>query len=152
MIPIGVTINGERHEWEISPDEFLSETLQKRGYTSVKTGCSGGSCGLCTVWIDDRPILSCTTLSARMDGKKITTLEGLQKEAKEIADFLVDEGADQCGFCSPGFIMLALAMKRELKSLDDEGIRAYLNGNLCRCSGYYGRLRALKRYLLNTPE
>jgi carbon-monoxide dehydrogenase small subunit len=152
MIVIGVTVNGEGKTWEISPDEFLSETLQRQGYISVKTGCSGGSCGLCTVWIDDRPMLSCTTLSARMDGKKITTLEGLQKEAKEIADFLVDEGADQCGFCSPGFIMLALAIRRELKSLDDESVRAYFNGNLCRCSGYYGRLRALRRYVLNKPE
>jgi carbon-monoxide dehydrogenase small subunit len=144
---IKVLINGEEKKWEISPDEFLSETLRRHGYTSIKTGCAVGSCGLCTVWVNDHPVLSCSTLTVRMDGKKITTLEGVQREAKELADFLVGEGADQCGFCSPGFIMLALSMKRELKNLDDESIRAYLNGNLCRCSGYYGRLRALKKYL-----
>jgi carbon-monoxide dehydrogenase small subunit len=148
MMKIAVHVNGEAKTWDVSPGEFLSETLRRQGYASVRTGCDGGSCGLCTVWVDDSPVLSCSSLSARMDGKRITTLEGVQGEAREFAEFLVGEGADQCGFCSPGFIMMVLAMRRELKEPDEEAVRSYLNGNLCRCSGYYGRLRAVRKFLL----
>lgn len=142
-----LSVNGEAMEWDIESGEFLAQTLQGHGYASVKTGCDAGSCGLCTVWVEGSPVLSCCTLSARMEGKSVTTLEGLQEEAKGFASFLVAEGADQCGFCSPGFVMLVLAMRRELTSPSEEEIRSYLNGNLCRCSGYYGRLRAVRKYL-----
>jgi carbon-monoxide dehydrogenase small subunit len=144
---LSLIVNGEAKEWEVRPGEFLAETLQAHGYASVKTGCDAGACGLCTVWIDGAPALSCSTLAARMEGRSVTTLEGTQEEAKAFASLLVAEGADQCGFCSPGFVMLVLAMKRELSSPSEESIRAYLNGNLCRCSGYYGRLRAVRKYL-----
>jgi carbon-monoxide dehydrogenase small subunit len=140
-------VNGESKEWDVEPGEFLAEALQNHGYASVKTGCDAGSCGLCTVWVDGSPALSCSALAARMEGKSVTTLEGVQDEAKAFASFLVAEGADQCGFCSPGFVMLVLAMRRELESPNEAAIRSYLNGNLCRCSGYYGRLRAVRKYL-----
>lgn len=144
---IDVIINNRKMELEVSPDEFLADTLRRYGYLSVKKGCDTGSCGLCTVWVDDKPVLSCALLSVRVMGKNITTIEGVQQEASRFAQFLVNEGADQCGFCSPGFIMTVLAMKRELNNPTEEDIIHYLTGNLCRCTGYVGQLRALKKYL-----
>ena len=80
---------------------------------SVKRGCETSNCGLCTVFLDDKPVLSCSVLAARADGHKVTTLEGLQEEAAEFGAFIADQGAEQCGFCNPGFIMNALALFRE---------------------------------------
>ncbi|MBZ4652931.1 MAG: (2Fe-2S)-binding domain protein [Peptococcaceae bacterium] len=144
---IKVTINEKMMELEAPYDEFLMDTLRRYGFLSVKKGCNTGSCGLCTVWLDGKPVLSCSVLSVRVNGRNITTIEGVQKEAREFADFLVKEGADQCGFCSPGFIMTVLAMKRELSNPTEEDIIHYLTGNLCRCTGYQGQLRAIKKYL-----
>lgn len=144
---INLTINNEIKKLEIEYDEFLVDTLRKYGYLSVKKGCDTGSCGLCTIWLDNKPVLSCSTLSVRADGKSITTIEGIQEEASEFARFLVKEGAEQCGFCSPGFIMTVLAMKRELDNPTEDDIIHYLTGNLCRCTGYVGQLRAVKKYM-----
>ncbi len=141
------TINGKTCALSFPPGEFLAETLRRYGYLSVKQGCDTGNCGLCTVWVDGRPVLSCSTLTARMSGKEITTLEALQKEANEFAEYLVNEGAEQCGFCAPGFTMTVLAMKRELENPTIEDIEHYLAGNLCRCSGYKGQLRAITNYI-----
>ncbi|AHM58234.1 xanthine dehydrogenase subunit E (plasmid) [Peptoclostridium acidaminophilum DSM 3953] len=144
---INVKINGKNVAFQIDPDDYLSETLRKYGYMSIRKGCDTSSCGLCTVWLDGKPVLSCSTLSVRANGAEVTTIEGLQKEAEDFASFLVSEGAEQCGFCSPGFIMTVLAMKKELKNPSEEEIKNYLNGNLCRCTGYVGQLRALKKYM-----
>jgi len=144
---IEVFVNNKRIEMDVEYDEFLVETLRRYGFNSVKRGCDTGSCGLCTVWIDEKPTLSCSTLAVRAAGKHITTIEALQTEAREIAEFLVAEGADQCGFCSPGFLLTVLAMKKELNNPTDESIKHYLAGNLCRCTGYVGQLRAIKKYL-----
>ena len=97
--------------------------------------------------MDEKPILSCSMLAVRIDGKKIVTLEGLQKEAEEFGTFLANEGAEQCGFCNPGFIMNVFAMLEEMKEPTEEEIGEYLAGNLCRCSGYESQLRAVKEYL-----
>jgi carbon-monoxide dehydrogenase small subunit len=85
--------------------------------------------------------------SFRVNGKTLVTIEGVQKEAEEFAQVLAAEGAEQCGFCSPGFIMTVLAMKQELLNPTEEQIIHYLTGNLCRCTGYMGQLRAIKKYL-----
>ncbi len=147
---IKLFVNDEEKTWDIAPDEFLAETLQKHGYASVKTGCGAGACGVCTVWVDGKPMLSCSALSARMNGRRVTTLEGVEDEARALAQKLLDEGVDQCGYCSPGFIMLVLAMSRELTDPTLEEMKEYLNGNLCRCSGYQGKYRAIERYLKGT--
>lgn len=144
---ITLWVNGCRQAWEVLPDEVLADSLRSHGYTSVKKGCGQGACGLCTVWVEDKPVPSCSVLTVRMAGKHITTLEGVQEEAAAYGRLLVAEGADQCGFCAPGLIMLALAMKRELNNPTEQQIKEYLNGNLCRCSGYYGQIRAAMRYL-----
>lgn len=147
-------INGKKREILIEPDEYLADTLRKAGYLSVKKGCDTGSCGLCTVLVDKKPVLSCSTLAIRVNNKKIETLEGHQETAKKFAKFMGQEGADQCGFCAPGFTMTVIALKNEFFSKDidkkiptDEDILHYLNGTLCRCTGYVSQLRAIKLFL-----
>ena len=132
---------------EIAPDLLLIDFLRSLGYKSVKRGCDTSNCGLCTVWLDDMPVLSCSVLAARVDGRHVTTLEGVEEEARQLAGFIADQGAEQCGFCAPGLIMNILAMQRELKDPSDEQILSYLSGNLCRCSGYQGQLRAVRAWL-----
>ena len=97
--------------------------------------------------LNGKPVLSCSVLTARANGQEVTTLEGLQPEAEEIGSFLAGQGAEQCGFCNPGFMMNAIALFRENQDPTDEEILEYLSGNLCRCSGYEGQLRAMKKYL-----
>jgi len=144
---ITLTINDKLVTWDVQKDEFLADTLRSQGLLSVKKACETSCCGLCTVWVDAKPVLSCTVLSLRVHGKKVTTIEGVPKASQEFARVLTAEGAEQCGFCSPGFIMNVLAMKNELVNPSEEEIIHYLTGNLCRCTGYMGQLRAVKTYL-----
>lgn len=141
------TLNGKKVSTEIAADTVLLNLLRDLGCKSVKCGCETTNCGLCTVWIDGKSRLSCSVLAASIDGHEVTTLEGVEKEAAEFGSFLAQEGAEQCGFCSPGFIMNVLAMFRELKSPSIEEIKEYLAGNLCRCTGYMGQLRAIQKYM-----
>jgi carbon-monoxide dehydrogenase small subunit len=143
---IQMVLNGRKIEEEIKPDMMLLDFVRSQGMKSVKRGCDTGNCGLCTVWVDEKPVLSCTTLAVRANGKKVTTLEGVPEEAAEFADYLAKEGADQCGFCSPGFIMNVLALKREIENPTPQQIKEYLSGNLCRCTGYQSQYRALMKY------
>ena len=140
-------LNGIQRQEEVDPGMLLIDFLREKGCYSVKRGCETANCGLCTVLMDEKPILSCSMLAVRIDGKKIVTLEGLQKEAEEFGTFLANEGAEQCGFCNPGFIMNVIAMLRELEEPDEEQIKEYLAGNLCRCSGYEGQLRGILNFL-----
>ena len=140
-------LNGIQRQEEIDPGMLLIDFLREKGCYSVKRGCETANCGLCTVLMDEKPILSCSMLAARIDGKKIVTLEGLQKEAEEFGDFLANEGAEQCGFCNPGFIMNVIEMLRELEEPDEEQIKEYLAGNLCRCSGFVSQTASILKYL-----
>jgi len=142
-----VRINGREQTLICEAGEQLSTVLRRYGYIGLKEGCDTGSCGLCTVWLDERPVLSCCIPAARADGRDVTTIEGVQAEAEEFAKYMVAEGAEQCGFCSPGYTMTVLALKRELTDPTDDDIRHYLSGNLCRCSGYEGQVRAVRNYL-----
>ncbi|MGE4319413.1 MAG: (2Fe-2S)-binding protein [Deferribacterales bacterium] len=144
---VNLTVNGQKRELIADPGEFLSETLRKAGYLSVKQGCDTGSCGLCTVWVDEKPILSCAYLTARADGASITTIEGVREQAEVFAAFMADEGAEQCGFCLSGFVMTVLAMEKELKDPTEDEIQHYMAGCLCRCTGYMSQTRAVKKYL-----
>lgn len=149
---ITLILNGKKTEAEIKADTLLLDLVREKGCYSVKRGCETSNCGLCTVWLDKKPVLSCSVLAARADGHEITTLEGLQKESEEFAGFLAREGADQCGFCSPGLIMNVLAMEREMVNPTTDEVREYLAGNLCRCTGYASQLRALEKYLNRKKE
>lgn len=143
---IELFLNGEKVEADIRPDMMLLDFLRSRNLRSMKRGCDTGNCGLCTVWAEGKPVLSCGVPAARMQGAHITTLEGVQEEAEEFSRFLAAEGADQCGFCSPGLIMNVLALKRENPHPSEEEMKEYLAGNLCRCTGYQSQYRALVRY------
>lgn len=147
-----IKVNGTIIKEDIKDDMLLLDFLRDHGCYSVKRGCETSNCGLCTVWMDEKPILSCGMLVARANGHEITTLEGLEKEAHEFAVFMANEGAEQCGFCSPGFIMNVLAMDKELDHPNVDEINHYLAGNLCRCTGYMGQLRAVEKYLARDKE
>ena len=118
---ISLTLNGKKITEEIAADLLLIDFVRNHGCYSVKRGCETSNCGLCTVFLDEKPVLSCSVLAARADGHKVDTLEGLQEEAEEFGSFIAGQGAEQCGFCNPG--------------------------NLCRCSGYEGQLRGIHDFL-----
>ena len=144
---ISMILNGKKTEAEIDADMLLIDFVRSQGCYSVKRGCETANCGLCTVLMDERPVLSCSMLAARADGKRIVTLEGMQEEAKEFGAFMANEGAEQCGFCNPGFIMNVFAMLKELEDPTEEDILEYLSGNLCRCSGFVGQTRSILKFL-----
>ena len=140
-------LNGKNIATVVEADSLLLDALRSLGCASVKRGCESSNCGLCTVFVDDKPVLSCSVLAARVAGRKVTTLEGLQEEAADFGAFIADQGAEQCGFCNPGLMMNAIAMFRENPHPSEEEILSYLSGNLCRCSGYEGQLRGIQSYL-----
>ncbi len=140
-------LNGQKIQEEIQPDMLLLDLLREKGCYSVKRGCETANCGLCTVLLEEKPVLSCSFLAARVDGEHVVTLEGMQKEAEEIGGFLAKQGAEQCGFCNPGFLMNIFAMLKELENPTEEEINEYLAGNLCRCSGFMGQTRSILNYL-----
>ena len=144
---IKLKLNGKNILASVEADTVLLDFLRDHGCLSVKRGCDTSNCGLCTVLMDGKPILSCSTLAVRADGHEIFTLEGLQAEAADFVGFIADQGADQCGFCNPGFVMNTIALLRENPDPTDDEIRAFLAGNLCRCSGYDGQLRGIRAYL-----
>lgn len=144
---VKINVNGRVITDSVDADMLLLDFLRKHGCYSVKCGCETTNCGLCTVFMDDIPVLSCSVLTVRANGHKVVTLEGLQDEAKEFIGFIADQGAEQCGFCNPGFIVNTIALLRENPNPTDDEIRAYLVGNLCRCSGYNGQLRGIRAFL-----
>lgn len=144
---VKIKLNGRLVSEDITPDTLLIDFVRAHGCLSVKRGCETSSCGLCTVLMDDAPVLSCSMLAARADGHSVYTLEGLQEEASDFVGYIADQGAEQCGFCNPGFVMNTIALLRENPDPSDEEILSYLAGNLCRCSGYAGQLRGIRNYL-----
>lgn len=147
MMEIKCKLNGKMITDQVEPDMLLIDFLRAHHCLSVKRGCETSNCGLCTVLMDGTPILSCSMLVARANGHEIYTLEGLQEEASEFVGFIADQGADQCGFCNPGFVMNTIALLRENPDPTDDEIRSFLAGNLCRCSGYEGQLRGIRAFL-----
>ncbi len=149
---IKMMVNDKNITDNIAPDLLLIDFLRKHGFYSVKRGCDTANCGLCTVLMEDKPILSCSFLAVRANGKHVITLEGMQLEAEAFGRFMAEEGAEQCGFCSPGFIMSVLSMEKEfvqkgMMEPTEEEINKYLSGNLCRCTGYMSHIRAITKYL-----
>jgi len=149
---IQLTLNGKKLRRDIAPDTLLLDFVRAEGCVSVKRGCETSNCGLCTVLLNGKPVLSCSLLAARCDGGSVTTLEGLQEEAAEFIGFIADQGAEQCGFCNPGFVMNTVALLRGNPDPTDDDIRSFLAGNLCRCSGYEGQLRGIRAYLDSRKE
>lgn len=144
---VTLTLNGARLSEDVRPDMTLFDFCRAHGFKSVKCACETSNCGLCTVLLDGEPVLSCSVLMARADGRTVTTLEGMGPERELLSRCLAEEGAEQCGFCAPGLEMAVLAMDAAHQDADDETIRRYLSGNLCRCSGYASQMRAIRRFL-----
>lgn len=143
---IKVLINNERKEFEIKANELLLDVLRRNGYYGVKEGCREGECGACTVLINGVPVTSCLYPAIRADGKSITTIEGISKgnELDVLQETFLEEGAVQCGFCTPGMILSSKALLEENKNPDEEDIKLALDGNLCRCTGYVKIINAVK--------
>ncbi|HHF08223.1 MAG: (2Fe-2S)-binding protein [Kosmotoga sp.] len=140
-----LNVNGKVHSVDINPGEMLLDVLRRLGYKSVRRSCDNASCGNCTVLVDGKPILSCTTFAARAAGHKIETVESLAEEGNlhPIQESLLETGGAQCGFCIPGFTLTTKALLEENPEPTEEEIREALNGNLCRCTGYESQIRAI---------
>lgn len=140
-------LNDTLVSYDVRPDEYLSETLRSHGIKSVKVGCNESTCGSCTLLIEGKPVMSCSVLTASIENKHVTTVEGIQEEAAKIAHHFAEEGADQCGFCNVGYALVVYSLKKTIKNPTDEQILDYIVGNLCRCSGLQSQLNAIKAYL-----
>lgn len=144
---VNFILNNQKVCYEIDPGDDLLSVLRKNHVTSVKSGCDSSTCGVCTVLLDDKPVLSCSVLAASIQGKTVLTVDGLQDEVEKIADHFGDEGADQCGFCNSGLALTIYALKKENPNPTDDEIKHFVAGNLCRCSGYQAQFLAIKGYL-----
>ena len=148
-VEIQCEINGKPYSYAVPPTMSLLHFLRGQGLISVKEGCSVGECGACTVRVDGVAIDSCLYLAVWADGKSIRTVEG-ERQGNELSDVqqaFIDEGAVQCGFCTPGLVMASAALldKTDRRPLTDAEIRRGLSGNLCRCTGYQNVVRAVKK-------
>ena len=144
---IEFVLNGRKVSAAIDADDSLYKVLRSLGMHSVKCGCETTNCGLCTVHMDGKAVLSCSVPAARCAGHEVTTLEGMQEEARRLGACLAGEGAEQCGFCAPGLMMNVFALAKENPHATEAEIDAFLAGNLCRCSGYVSQRRAIMKYL-----
>jgi putative selenate reductase molybdopterin-binding subunit len=143
-----LTINGEPHVVAVEPGQTLLDVLRDAlRLTGTKKGCNVGDCGVCTVLVDGEPMNSCLLLAATMQGKAITTIEGLAANGRltPLQQAFVHEGAIQCGYCTPGMVLTATALLGRNPSPSADEIKAGLSGNLCRCTGYGGIMRAVQR-------
>ena len=146
-VEIEFTINGKKRRLSIKPNDLLINIIRNDLYlTGSKYGCGIGECGTCTVLLNDKPILSCLTLAATVDGKEITTIEGLAKEdtLHPMQRAFLENGAVQCGFCTPGMILTATALLKENTNPTEDEIKDYMRGNICRCTGYIQIVKAIK--------
>ncbi len=150
MKKILLIINGKKHNVEVDIRETLLDVLRERlHYTGVKRGCSVGECGACTVLVDGLPIDSCIYMAVWADGKEILTVEGLEKngELSKVQQAYIDEGAVQCGFCTPGLVLTTTSLVNSGKKYSDEEIKREISGHLCRCTGYQKIFNATKKSL-----
>lgn len=144
---IELRINGVVKRAEVRAGEKLLETLRRFGYKSVKYGCGEGTCGSCTVLVDGAPRFACLTFTRQMEGREITTVEGLGTVGAldALQEAFLEEGAVQCGYCTPGMILSAKALLDRDAAPSEEAIKRALDGNKCRCTGYGAIIRAVQR-------
>ncbi|MBD9446459.1 MULTISPECIES: (2Fe-2S)-binding protein [unclassified Rhizobium] len=139
-VHLSLDINGRRHDLDVEPRVMLLDALREQlGLTGTKKGCDQGQCGACTVHVDGKRVLACLTLAAQVEGRSITTIEGLSAESGDlhpVQTAFLEHDAFQCGYCTPGQIMSAVACIREGRAGSDDEIREYMAGNLCRCGAY----------------
>lgn len=147
-LPLSTSINGEPAEIEIDARSSLLDVLRERvGLTGAKKGCDHGQCGACTVHVDGRRVASCLTLAAKVEGREVVTIEGIAdgERLHPMQQAFIDHDALQCGYCTPGQIMAAIACVNEGHASSPEEIREYMSGNICRCGAYVGIVAAIEQ-------
>jgi len=146
-VPVSISVNGRRYERGVEPRLLLTHFIRNiAGITGTKVGCDTSQCGACTVLLDGVAVRSCTTLAAQADGSEVTTIEGLAKNGTlhPLQESFWNKHGLQCGFCTPGMILAAHELLRTNPKPNDDEIRAGLEGNLCRCTGYTNIVRAVR--------
>ncbi len=148
VLPMTLRVNGSDHALNLDPRTALLDALREHvGLMGTKKGCDHGQCGACTVLLDGERVLSCLTLAAQAQGRAVTTIEGLSAGAQlhPMQQAFVDNDAFQCGYCTPGQIMSAVACVQEGRTANDNEIREYMSGNLCRCAAYPNIVAAIRQ-------
>ena len=144
-----LTINGEPYELLVAPNELLVNVIRETvGMTGTKYACGTGQCGACTVVVDGEPILGCLTLAVSVDGSDITTIEGVAQTdgtLDPLQEAFLDTNAIQCGFCTPGMVLVGRDLLKKTPNPNEDQIRHHIKGNICRCTGYNGIVRAIKK-------
>jgi len=147
-LKIEITVNGRKRSFDVEPNTLLLNLVRDNLHlTGAKYGCGVGECGACTVHLDGEPVLGCMVLAVDADGKSVETIESIAEGGKlhPIQESFIEEGAVQCGFCTPGFIMTAKKLLEENPEPTELEIRDYLRGNLCRCTGYVNIIKAVQK-------
>ena len=144
---INLIVNGEPKTWRVEPGDLLRDVLRREGYYSVKYGCETGTCGMCTVLFDGKAMRSCLILAPQADGHVITTAEGLADGMKlhPLQEAFVEEGAVQCGYCTPSMLLTAKSLLDENPHPSDNEVKDALSGVLCRCTGYVKPVKAVEK-------
>jgi xanthine dehydrogenase YagT iron-sulfur-binding subunit len=148
LVEVAFKVNGERQKLSLDPRVTLLDALRERlQLTGTKKGCDRGQCGACTVHVDDRRVLSCLTLAATLQGKEVTTIEGIADgdDLHPVQQAFIDHDGFQCGFCTSGQIMSAVKVVDEHEVRTDDQIREAMSGNICRCGAYPNILEAIKQ-------
>jgi aerobic-type carbon monoxide dehydrogenase small subunit (CoxS/CutS family) len=141
---IALMVNGVTHTPDIDPGESLMPVLRRLGYKSVKDGCDNGDCGSCTILLDGRAVNACLVFAASADHRTVTTVEGLaDSDLHPVQQTMLDLGGIQCGFCTPGMVMLAIDLLHHTPSPTEAQVRDALAGNYCRCTGYVKQVEAI---------
>lgn len=144
---VTMKLNGEPFEADAPPEALLVDVLRLNGYTGTKEGCGVGVCGACTVLVDDVPVASCIYLAALAEGRDVWTVEGLTAKDKDLLDAFVEKEGMQCGICTPGQVVSAYALGIENPKANEDQIREFMAGNLCRCTGYVTITDSVRTYL-----
>jgi aerobic-type carbon monoxide dehydrogenase small subunit (CoxS/CutS family) len=145
-VPARLTVNGDSYSVELDPDVNLLDAVRNLiGLTGSKEGCDDSECGACMMLLDGKPVNSCSYLALQAVGRDVTTVEGLAEddELAPLQRALLEHGGVQCGFCTPGMLISAMALLRSNPDPSEKDVRLALSGNLCRCTGYYGIVRAV---------
>jgi carbon-monoxide dehydrogenase small subunit len=142
---VAVGVNGVAYERDVEPRKLLVYLLRELGLTGTNVGCDTTSCGACTVLLDGESVKSCTLLAVQVDGRSITTIEGLAdgEELHPMQRAFREHHGLQCGYCTPGMVMAAVSLVAENPDLDEHQVREGLEGNLCRCTGYHNIVAAV---------
>ena len=146
-VTVGLDVNGAEQQLRVDARVTLLDMLREHlGLTGTKKGCDQGACGACTVLLDGRRVLSCLTLAAQCEGRQVTTIEGLARDGARhpLQEAFVRHDALQCGYCTPGQLMSAVALLAEGRAGSDSDIREFMSGNLCRCGAYPGIVAAVR--------